>query len=64
MPEKIVVLGHEFPLLMYCSPYTYQAKSDLIALSMPVKGLMKEADSFHPQLCKRLTASLQQKLVN
>lgn len=58
MPEKMVVLGHEFPFLMYNSPYSFIAKTDLIALSMPVKSFMREADSFHPQMCKNLTQTL------
>ena len=50
----MVTIGLESPVLMYNSPYTYMAKTDIVVLSLPLAALMKELDGMHPKVVQTL----------
>lgn len=60
LPDKVVVIGLECPLLMFNSPFTYMAKTELLLVSIPVMAFLKEADGFHPKIIQTMKGNLMQ----
>jgi hypothetical protein len=55
-------MGLECPLLLFNSPFTYMAKTDLVILSIPISAIIKEIEGFGTKVIINLKRNLQMKL--